>query len=341
MLMENGKHGDTRIKNELSKKLDVYPSDLMTRKTFIYRIVADLCLTGNKVVIPKVNDDLIENLILCPTGRVSFTSKTDTSYKISYDKQIFDPDEVLHFVLNPDSNYQYIGTGFTPLVKKTVENILQANATKTAFLKSKWKPSMIVSIAADVEELRDPVKRNKILGSYTETTEEGEPWLIPSGEIDVKTISPLTLNDLAIQDSITLDIRSIASAFGVPPFLVGVGDFNKNAYNNFISRTIMSVAIAIQQELTRKILYSPALYWKFNPKSLMQYSLDEQNSYVKNMVGGGLMTRNEGRNDFDLSPVDDEGMNEFIVLENFIPVSKVGDQKKLDNLKQKGDEEDA
>jgi hypothetical protein len=47
------------------------------------------------------------------------------------------------------------------------------------------------------------------------------------------------------------------------------------------------------------------------------------------MVGGGMMNRNEGRNMFDLSPVD--GLNEFVVLENYIPVQDVGNQKKLNN----------
>ena len=41
------------------------------------------------------------------------------------------------------------------------------------------------------------------------------------------------------------------------------------------------------------------------------------------------MSRNEGRCELDYAPVDQQGMDEFIVLENFIPVAKVGDQKKL------------
>ena len=142
---------------------------------------------------------------------------------------------------------------------------------------------------------------------------------------------PLTLNDLAIQDSIELDIKSIASAYGVPPFMVGVGTFNKDEYNNFISTTIMSIATEIQQEMTIKLLYSPDLYFKFNQKSLMQYQLSEKMSFVKDMIGGGMLNRNEGRTEFDYSPVDNSAMNEYNVLENYIPVDRLGDQKKLNN----------
>lgn len=328
MLMQNGENGDKRLKNELSKKIDIYPSKNMTRKNFIHKIVTDMILTGNAVVIPKISEGLIRDLQILKISNVTFEDAGE-DYRIKYESTTFYPDELLHFVLNPDDDYPYRGQGYTMMIKNTIENLLQANATKTGFLKSKWKPSLIISINSDIEELQNPEKRNKILGSYTKTTEVGEPWLIPAGQIDIKEVRPLSLNDLAIHDSITLDLKTVASAFGIPAFMVGVGEFNKDEYNNYISTTIMSIAINIQQELTKKLLYAPNMYFKFNPKSLMQYNLSEQVSFVKELVAGGMLNRNEGRNEFDYAPVDDEGMNEYIVLENYIPVSSVGEQKKL------------
>lgn len=328
MLMQNGTNGDIRLRNELAKKIDVYPNKDMTRKNFIHKIVTDMILTGNSVVYPYVKDGLIDNLDILQATSLYFDQLSD-SYRIRYRGKMFYPDEVLHFALNPDDDYPFKGQGYTKMIAQTVNNLLQANATKTGFLQSKWKPSLIISIQADAEELQDPVLRKKILGSYTDTTSEGEPWLIPAGEIDVKTVQPLTLNDLAIQDSITLDIKTIAACFGIPAFMVGVGDFNKDEYNNFISTTIMGIAMIIQQELSKKLLYSPDMYFKFNPKSLMQYNLNEQVQFVKELVAGGMLNRNEGRTEFDYAPVDVDGMNDYIVLENYVPVDKVGDQKKL------------
>lgn len=328
MLMQNSTNGDLRIKNNLSKKIDIYPNSNMIRKNFIYKIVTDMILTGNAVVLPKIKNNLIDDLQILNIDRVSFEDDGE-GYRVKYGNTIFYPDELLHFVLIPDDDYHYKGQGYSLAIKETVLNLLQANATKTGFLKSKWKPSMIMSINADVEELQDPEKRNKILGSYTKTTEVGEPWIIPAGEIDIKTIQPLTLQDLAIQDSITLDTKKIASAFGIPAFMVGIGEFKKEEYNNYISTVIMSFAQLIQQELSKKLLYDPTMYFKFSPRSLMQYDLGEKTTYVKEMVSGGMLNRNEGRNEFDYSPVDNEGMSEYIVLENYIPVAKVGEQEKL------------
>lgn len=334
MLMENRENGDVRIRNQLSRKIDISPNNLMTRKNFIQRIVTEMVLTGNSVVYPVFKKGLLEDMMILNNEKIKFIEQGQ-GYYIKHGEDIFNSDEVLHFCINPTHKHTFYGEGYTPMIKQTVANLLQANATKTGFLKSKWKPSLIISINSDTNELQDSESRQKILGSYTKTSELGEPWLIPAGELDIKTIQPLTLNDLALQDSITLDIKTLAATFGVPGFMVGIDVFNKEEYNNFISTTIMSIAMNIQQELTKKLLHSQKLYFKFNPKSLMQYNLSEKIEYIKEMVAGGMMNRNEGRCEFDLAPADNVGMNDYIVLENYVPVDKVGEQKKL-----KGGDED-
>jgi len=328
MLMENSLDGDIRLKNELSKMVDVYPNLYMTRKNFIYKIVADMLVHGNAVVMPSENDGLLENLSIWDINGVSFRGDF-SSYQIQYKLQIFEPDELLHFALIPDDNLPFKGQGFIPIVKDTIANIVQANTTKTGFLQSKWRPSLIIKVESDAEGMQVKEEREKILNSYVGDTDNGEPWIVPASEIEVKEVRPLSLQDLAIQESIELDKKAVASAFGIPAFMVGVGSFNKDEYNNFISSVIMPIAKSIEQELTKKLVYKPTWYFRFNAKSLMQYDLGELTSHVKEMVGGGLINRNEGRNAFDYSPVD--GLDEYVVLENYIPVADVGKQKKLDN----------
>jgi HK97 family phage portal protein len=327
MLMENGDDGDIRLKNELSKKIDVYPNNFMVRKNFIYKIVADMISTGNSVVYPNLQNGLIDNLKIWDMNGVSFHGDFN-EYEIQYKLQKYEPDEVLHFVLIPDDVLPFKGQGFIPIIKDTIANLVQANTTKTGFLQSKWRPSLIIKVESDAEGMQIKEERERILNSYVGDTEHGEPWIVPASEIDVKEIRPLSLQDLAIQESIELDKKAIASAFGVPAFMVGVGTFNKDEYNNFISSVIMPIAKVIEQEMTKKLVYAPTWYFRFNAKSLMQFNLGELTTHVKEMVASGMINRNEGRNAFDYSPVD--GLNEYVVLENFIPVEDVGKQKKLD-----------
>lgn len=326
MLMENGDQGDIRLKNELSKKVDVYPNNMMVRKNFIYKIVTDLLTTGNSVVYPKTNGSLLDDLVIWSISSVSYYGNEE-KYSIRYNGKEFDPNELLHFVLIPDETMPYKGQGFIPIVKDAIANIVQANTTKTGFLQSKWRPSLIIKVESDVEEMQTKEDRDKILESYLGKAEAGEPWIIPASEIDVKEVRPLSLTDLAIVESLTLDKKAVASAFGVPAYMLGVGNFSKDEYNNFINSVIMPIAKVIEQELSKKVVYSPNWYFKFNARSLLQYDLSEMTTHVKEMLNSGMINRNEGRNQFDYSPV--EGLNEFIVLENFIPVADVGNQEKI------------
>ena len=46
-LMENTDAGDKRLKNELSRKIDITPNRFMTRKTFISALVREILLEGD------------------------------------------------------------------------------------------------------------------------------------------------------------------------------------------------------------------------------------------------------------------------------------------------------
>lgn len=124
-----------------------------------------------------------------------------------------------------------------------------------------------------------------------------------------------------------MDKKTAAAIFGMPSFMIGVGDYNRDEYNNFVSTVIMQIARIIQQELTKKTLISPDLYWRFNVRSLMAYEIGEIVSAGAQMVDHAAMRRNEWRDWLGMTP--DEDMDELLVLENYLPVSRLGDQKKL------------
>lgn len=329
-LMANTEDGDRRIINELSRKIDINPNKYMTRSIFIENIIMNALLygAGNAVVRPHTKDGVLDDFEIIQPSRLSFIDGADRrSYSISIDRMTYDPEELIHFRINPDPERPWLGQGLKVSLKDVAAGLQQANATKNGFMKSKWKPSIIVKVDGLTEEFASKEGRRKLLESYADTAEAGEPWLIPAEQFSVEQVRPLSLADLAIIDTMTLDKRTVAAIIGVPPFVLGVGDYNADAWNNFINSKIKPLVVQLQQEMSQKLIISPKMYLRFNSESLVDWDLQKVADVYFKASDRGFVTGNEVRDKIHMEPR--EGLNELRTLENYIPNDKLGDQKKL------------
>ncbi len=332
-LMANTKNGDVRIRNELSRLIDIEPSPVMTRKTWMTYIVMDMLLygKGNAIVQPHTWEGYIQSLEPITPDRVMIQARPNDRryYDIYIDGVKRKPENLLHFVYNPDKLYPWKGKGIEIPLRELAKTLKQARTTERGFMESKWKPSLIVKVDSNIRAFSSEEGRQKILNDYVKCATVGEPWLIPGEQFQVEQVKPLSLADLAINDTVELDKKTVASLLGIPSFVLGVGDYDRTAWNSFIQNTIGPITVAIQQELTKKLILSESWYLKFNLRSLMQYDIQSIYTVFGGLRTQGVVTGNEVRDMLGLSPIDGDGMNDLVILENYIPTSKIGDQEKL------------
>jgi len=327
-LMSNTENGDQRIVNELSRKVDINPSQYMTRKHWMEAIIMNLLVygNGNSIVLPKTENGLLGDMVPIRPADVRFEGD-GYKYKIYINNVLYEPSEVIHFVMNPDKYYPWKGCGIRAAIQDVVNNLEQATATEKGFLGENWRPSVIIKVDGIAEEMSSEEGRNLLLDEYIKNSGEGKPWVIPSEFMDVSTIKPLTLGDLAIRDTVELNKTAVAAIMGVPPFVLGVGEFKVSEWNNFINTTVLPIARGIEQEMTKKLILSNKWYFKFNAQSLYAYDIDKLENVYSDLYVKGLAPGNEVRDRLGLPPID--GLDELVILENYIPLNKVGDQLKL------------
>ena len=167
-LMANTEDGDIRITNELSRQIDINPTPNMTRSTWMTAIVMTMLLygSGNAIVVPHTWEGMLQSLEPIAAGRVSFLPDGYRDYQVMIDGKGRKPESVLHFVYNPDPVYMWKGQGVTVTLRDVANNLKQAQATENAFMRSEWKPSIIIKADGFTQEFASAEGRKKLLKSY-------------------------------------------------------------------------------------------------------------------------------------------------------------------------------
>lgn len=329
-LMSNTNQGDVRIFNELSRLIDIHPNGNMTRSHWMTVNVMNMLLygQGNAIVVPHTYEGYLRSLEPISASRVTFVPVGNSyrDYRVLIDGNERDPNNLMHFAYNPDPLYLWKGQGVTITLKDVANNLKQGQKTINAFMSSEFKPSIIVKVDALTDEFASPAGRQKLLESYVQPAQTGQPWLIPAEQFQVEQVRPLSLSDLAINDTITLDKKAVAAVIGVPAFLLGVGEFNRDEWNSFIQTKVKAIAMNIQQEMTRCLIAKPEWYLFLNYWSLMDYDPKGMSEVLLAGADRGFVNGDEWRDRMHMPPA---GLKEYKILENYIPYSESGKQKKL------------
>lgn len=326
-LMENTKKGDTRIHDGMSRLVDIDPWPGMgTRATWMDWIVSTLLGEGdgNAFVLPEVEGGQFSQLLPMP-GAVPLQGINPDSYYVSWRGANYHPSEILHFRLFTDPTYPWKGRGYRVQLKQVVEALEKSDAVKKSLSSPDYKPPLCVFVNSD-DDFSDEERREKFRKKYLSDARDGKPWILPADLVKVEQIRPLSLSDLAIKDTVELDKKTVASIIGVPPYMVGAGNYDQKAHNAFIRTDIIHMATVIEQQLTQKLLENPKRYYKISRRRLYDYDLKTLIDIDCALADRGYLNGDEVREDADRDPI---GLTEYKILENYIPYDMSGKQKKL------------
>ena len=328
-LMRNTADGDVRVRNQLSRFMDIAPWRNGSRKDLVSWIVWTMLTSscGSAFMLPHTANGLLSDLEPMPDA-YAMSDDLGQTYYVMWRGRRYESDSVLHFKRWSDPMQPWLGVGLRVSLRDVTANLRQAAATKKGFMSDKWKPSVIVKVDSLAEEFADEAGRKRLIDEYIAGSAAGDPWVIPAELMEVQQVKPLSLNDLALKDSVELDKREIASIVGVTPYMVGVGSYSDAEHNHMIRTTAVTLANIICHELTRKLLISEDMYFTMSTRRLYSYTLKELAEVADAQYIRGLMDGNEARDWLGLSPR--EGLDKLVILENYIPRDMIGDQKKLD-----------
>lgn len=326
-LMENQKLGDVRIRDGMSRLVDIAPwPGVMTRSLWMDWIFSTMLGEGDgeSFVLPEIEDGQFARLRPMP-GAAALPLGDGDDYYVSWRGQRYHPSEVLHYRLFADPQHPWKGRGYRVQLKQVVEALSNSDAVKKSLTSPDYKPPLCVFVNSDTD-FSDTKKRDKFRDQYLADAKDGKPWILPADLLKIEQIKPLTLADLAIKDTVELDKRTVASIFGAPPHMVGIGPYDPKAHNAFVRAEIIHMASVFEQETTLKLLESPKRYYKINRRRLYDYDLKTLIDIDNSMADRGYLCGDEVREDADRDPI---GLTEHKVLENYIPYDMSAHQKKL------------
>lgn len=329
--------GATKSTDGLWRKVAVNPSSTIDKVTFYHSLVKDLLLYGNSFILPILDSDgNISDLQYIPAQSVSF-SEEDGNLIIRVGEVNYYLKDILNFVYRPKSNMPYQGTDAGSKLAPVIANLKEQMSTKQNYYKRFFRPKVIYSISHDkfMESTKGATQEEQteaydaFFKKLVKINSMGD-FAVSSDSVDVKTAPNMTLAELGLNDANITDKKAICAYFGVPSFCVGLSEFKSSEWNTFIINTITPLCRSIEWVLTAKLITrSDSLYFRFNTKNLYYQDFSSRMTSLLNAKERGIISADELRVEMGFSPTKRSDMQDFTILENYIPTSKTAYQEKL------------
>ncbi|MGP5579753.1 phage portal protein [Glutamicibacter arilaitensis] len=324
-----------RVRDHPVSRLFSKPAPGMTPYAFMDAMVRDLAIYDRYLALKVKTDDGLGALLRIPPTMWSVSDKgtwyAAESFKVAGAKGEktykaddvvailgYSPDAELGGVSSLESLRQVLAEEYE--AARMRQQTFRNGARASGYLE---RPAPLAGQAAWSKEARDRFRagwRAQYTGGGPEAG--GTPILEDGMKFSAAQI---TAKDLQYIESRKLTREEVASAYFIPPPMVGILDnatFSniKEQHKHLYQDTLGPWLQRIQQELMRQVVPefdgSGDLYLEFNLEEKMRGSFEDQAAQLQTSVGGPWMLRNEARAMRNLPAI--EGGDELIVPLNVI-----------------------
>jgi HK97 family phage portal protein len=191
-------------------------------------------------------------------------------------------------------------------------------------------PSGVLTTEQEIDdEQREQLQ--KILAQYSSSSNAGMLMVLESGlKFEQLSLDPETMQMLETR---RFNVEEVCRWFGTPPIIVGHAGAGQTMWGTGVEQLVIQwLTTGLNPLLTRfesrirKQLLSPAdrrrIYPEFNREALLQADSAAKIAFLSGAVQNGLMTRNEGRAELNLSAMP--GGDVLTVQINLAPLPNLG-----------------
>lgn len=304
----------------------------MTKFMLIKMLVSDALLYGNGVAhILRADDGTPTDIVYYPHGNFS-TFYDERNHSIRYKlsnviRQVEDCD-VIHVYKNTKNGLE--GIGFIDYAERTIKALNSTeNAAKSFFDSGMKLDGMLKSTQKLSERQKMDIRQawNQIHNSH-----ESNGLVILGCDMDYKTIGS-NANESQLLETRLFNVSEVARFFQISPVLLQ--DLSKSSYStieastlDFLIHTLTPFINLLNEELTRKLLKPSERKYLKVELCTDEFLISDKSAtatYLKTLVDGGIISRNEARHMIKLQPVD--GADELIVAYTKIEDNTIGNKQ--------------
>lgn len=323
------------FKNNLDYVLSTRPAANMTPTIFKKYITMQMLIFG-ECFCKVIRDSTGEVIAIAPLKNSTITYEINTNsgdffYRFYENGRFVDNVSFQNNYLHLKDNVGNDGNKISIINK--LGDTLGMNSGLISFLKTYLnnmvQPSFVLEANSDLNK----EQMKKISTDFKTALKDlvGLPLVLPKG-FSAKEYKASRLKDLNFDELLEQNKKDILSVFEMPLHVLNLDKFDEKAENNFIKNKIIPRLINIEEEMMYTLFSKEELavrFIKFNVNGLLRGTLTERVDYYTKMFQIGAMTQNEIRRREDMNDI--EGGDVPLMLENYLPSSLLGQQKKINS----------